>query len=181
VCFFAAAGAASALSTFGTVASVASTVVGAYSAYQQSKATQQAYNYQAQVASNNAKTSELQAQDAIRRGDEEASALRQRIAATKSAQRVALASNGLDLSDGSALNVLSDTDVLGAQDVLTVKDNALKTAWGYRTQGANYQADAGLLSARASAESPWMAAGTSLLASAPTVADRWMRYRQTTA
>jgi len=77
------------------------------------------------------------------------------------------------LDSGSALNILEDTDYMGEQDALTVRNNAAKEAWAYRNQAAGALSDSSMLQSRANAESPGMAGFSSLLTSAGSVASRW--------
>lgn len=143
--------------------SAAGTAFSAIGAMNQASAAQQ-------VARNNAKVAEMQAQDAERRGEREAMELQRRVAATKSAQRVSLAAKGLDLTYGTAADLQDQTDFFGQSDVATTRMNARKEAWARRGQSANFQAEA--LSSR-----PWLAGGSTLLAGAGQVADKWYTYR----
>lgn len=162
----AAAGTAAGLTTAQMLSlglSAAGTAISAMGAYQQSKVA-------GEVAARNAKLAELQAEDALRRGEREAAELRRRVAATKSAQRVSLAAKGLDLTYGTAADLQDQTDFFGESDVATVRTNARKEAFARRSQSANFQAEA--LSQR-----PWLAAGSTLLTGAGQVADKWYTYR----
>lgn len=145
----------------------------ALGAFKSSQNNQAAYKAQAQVAQNNALIAGWQAQDALVRGDRAAQTSRSKTRQLKGTQRAALAANGVDLGEGSALNILTDTDYFGAVDAGTIKDNAAREAWVLRNQATGYSAEAGMLKDRASDESPWMAAGTSLLTSAGKVASNW--------
>lgn len=154
---------------------VGSMAFGAFSAYQQSQAQKASYDYQAQVARNNAITAEWQAQDALKRGEIAEEQQRRRTAMLKGSQTARLAANGLDISEGSALNILSDTDWMGEQDALTVRDNAAREAWGYRQQGQNSMSNANMLKSRADAENQLLAGATSLMTNPATgaVASKW--------
>ena len=143
--------------------SAAGAATSAIGAYQQAKVA-------GDVAARNAKLADLQAEDALRRGENEAAELRRRVAATKSAQRVSLAAKGLDLTYGTAADLQDQTDFFGESDVATVRTNARKEAWNRRAQSAGFQAEA--LSSR-----PWLSAGSTLLAGAGQVADKWYTYR----
>lgn len=143
--------------------SAAGAATSAIGAYQQVKVA-------GDVAARNAKLADLQAEDALRRGENEAAELRRQVAATKSAQRVSLAAKGLDLTYGTAADLQDQTDFFGESDVATVRTNARKEAWSRRSQSANFQAEA--LSQR-----PWLSAGSTLLAGAGQVADKWYAYR----
>lgn len=160
-----------------TVLSAVGMGVNAVGAYNQSQGTQAAYNYQASVNANNAQLAEWQAQDALVRGAKAEQARRLNTAQVKGTQRATLAARGVAIDEGSALNILNDTDYIGEIDAATVRDNAKREAWGYRNQGAGYTSDAAMLSARASAESPLLSGASSLLTSAGSVADSWYKRK----
>lgn len=146
---------------------------------------------QAKVAENNAKLAEYQAQDALRTGAIEESNSNVANAELKSRQQVAFAGNGIDVTTGSATDVLTGTDVVGKIDANTIRDNALRSAWGYRTQGTSYsdsaataKADAALyrndavnIRNQAGAVSGKRAALASLLGGASQVATSWYGSR----
>lgn len=152
-----------AFQTFSVGASLLGTGVSAMSAMNQASANQQ-------IAQNNAKVAEYQAQDIERRGQEDAMAVQRRAAALKSSQRVNLAAKGLDLGYGTAADLQDQTDFFAASDVATARTNAAKDAWGKRAMGANYRAEA-------SAQNPLMASAGTLLGGAGQVADKWYRYQ----
>ena len=63
--------------------------------------------------------------------------------------------------------------MLGEIDKNTIHANAVREAWGYRANVTNYQNDALLKTAAGDAVSSGMAAGTSLLTSAGSIASNW--------
>lgn len=142
--------------------SAAGAVTSAVGAYQQAKVA-------SDVAARNAKIADMQAEDALRRGEDEAAEVRRRAAATKSSQRVALAAKGLDLTYGTAADLQDQTDFFGESDAATVRTNARKEAWNRRSQSATFQAEA-------LSYSPWLSAGSTLLTGAGQVADKWYGY-----
>lgn len=152
------------MQTFMVGTALAGTAMSAYGAYQQASVARS-------TAQNNARVAEMQAQDAQRRGEEEAAAIQRRGAAVKSAQRVSLASRGLDLGYGTAADLQDQTDFFTQSDAATARTNARKEAWARRSQSANFQAEA-------NATSPWMSAGGTLLSGAGQVADKWYTYRR---
>ncbi len=177
--FFAAIGftaaAASVATTTLAVGSVAlSAGMGAYSAYQQSSAQKQASNYNSQVASNNATVALQQRSSALQQGDITAQQSQLHQAQVLGAQRASLAANGVDLTQGSAQDLLTTTKFLGAQDVNTIQSNAARTAWGYSVQNMNDNASSTLSKWQADSISPAkvgaMAGATSLLGSASSYA-----------
>lgn len=143
--------------------SAAGTGLSAVGMYNQSKTAKA-------VAENNAKTGEWQAQDAQRRGEQDAMEVQRRAAALKSSQRVNMAAKGLDLGYGTTADIQDQTDFFGQVDATTVRNNAAKEAWARRAQVANFQTEA-------AASRPWLSAGSTLLAGAGQVSDRWYQYR----
>lgn len=166
------------------------------------------------VAANNADLANWQARDATRAGETQvANEMRTRgqaldqsrteAATVKSGQKVALAANGVDITEGSAADVLNSTDYIGDlnaanindaanRNINTIRENAVRNAWGYRTQGigyndqaansradaALYRYDAGRQRAGAAGISPNSAAAVSLLGSAGQVASSWYSQKK---
>ena len=138
------------------------TLFSAIGTFSNSKAKKDAYK-------TNAAYSEAQAVDATQRGNMTALDISRKAEQVKGAQRASFASHGVDVSSGSPLDILAETDRTAAIDESTVKTNAAREAYGFRVQGANYQA-------AADAENPWLSAGAVGLAGATSVADRWFQY-----
>lgn len=140
-------------STFAAIAAntaIAASLIGAgvsaYSSYQSGK-SQQA------IAEYNAKTQEIQAQDARARGGFEANEKRREVAATIGQQQTQLAANGVETASGTALNLASDTAWAGELDAKTIEVNALRAAYGYEQEavGSRLQGKAAMRNARGSA------------------------------
>ena len=91
----------------------------------------------------------------------------------KGRQRASLAANGIDLGSQTAVNILTTTDVMGEIDANTVAANAVRSAWGYRTQGQNFKNDAAMKRVTARTINPGMAAATTLMSEAGQVAAAW--------
>lgn len=141
--------------------------------YYSSKAQKEDLSFQARMAEINARQAEASAQSALLAGQREEQKAKLATANVKSQQRAGMAANGVDLGVGSAVNVLSSTDLIGEVDANTIKANAIASAWGYRTQGANYAGQAARSSSAARAVSPMANAGTSLIDGASRVAGSW--------
>lgn len=161
---------AATLSTASTLAAVGMQAQGAYA---QSKAAQAQANYAAQVADNNAVVAEYHAQDAIKRGDDEAARIRREAAQLSGLQRNRLAAGGLDLAEGTAAELQAQTEFFSLVDQNTAKENAAREAWSKRQQGNQFSSDANMQRATARSISPGTAAVTSLLGSSGRVADSW--------
>lgn len=137
------------------------------------QAGQSALNSQANLAEINAKLSELSAQSTLQAGEKEVGRLTLRAGALKGSQKAAMAANGIDIGVGSAAETLASTDILKEIDKNQITANAVRNAWGLRTQASNYRNEALVKRASASAISPLAAAGTTLLGSATKVAESW--------
>lgn len=105
---------------------------------------------QADIADLNARLLDLSAEDALLAGQHEEQRARLATERLKSSQRVAFAANGIDMAEGTALNVMTGTDLMGEVDVQTIKANAARSAFGYRTQAVGARGDATLRRAQAS-------------------------------
>jgi hypothetical protein len=156
------------------VAGVFSSSVGAY---QQSKATKAALEYQAAVDRNNAQLDEYRAKDSLERGAIEVNKQQLKTGQLKGTQRAALAARGLALDDGSALNILADTDYMGQVDADTIADNAAREAWAYRESAKGNRSNASMRESRAASESPFRSAANTLLTGAGSVATSWYALR----
>lgn len=104
-----------------------------------SQASQQAEEGKVQqsIANYNANVAEQQALDAQRRGIMEAGERRAQTRQQIGRQRTALAASGVDVSSGSALDIFADTAAYGELDAQTIQSNAMREAYGYRTQSSN--------------------------------------------
>ena len=98
---------------------------------------------QAKVMEQNRIASELQAQDALERGAREEAKHRTQVRLFEGEQRAAMAAGGGELGAGSNVSLLEQTQQLGEMDALTIRSNAAREAWGYRTQAniTGYQAE----------------------------------------
>lgn len=128
---------------------------------------------QANIADINARMAESSAQSALQQGQQQEISTRLKTAQLKSVQRVALAANGIDLGSDSAINTLTTTDVMGEIDANTINANAVRTAFGYRTQATNDRNEAMMRRATASSLSPIGAAVGTLLTESGKVASSW--------
>lgn len=142
----------------------------AYGASEQADAQKKASNYQAEVAANNAKIAGYQRSAELQQGEDLAQQSMTQRAQMLSKQRAALAANGVDLSSGSAIDLMASTEFLGAQDVNQIQSNAARKAWGYDVDGSNYKAQSNLDKWKADSTNPTavgaMAGTSSLLSSA---------------
>lgn len=113
----------------------------------QAKSQQLQAQTQAAIARINARLAESAAQGTLHSGARQEQAKRLETAAFKSKQRVGFASSGVDMSSESVVRVLTSTDIVGDIDANTIAANAIRTAWGYRTEAVNQRGQAGMMEA----------------------------------
>lgn len=145
----------------------------AIGSYYSAQAQKEELDFQARMAEINARLAEGQAQNALLAGQREEQKARLETANIKSRQRAGMAANGVDLSVGSAQNVLTSTDLVGEVDANQIQANAIASAWGYRTNAVNLTNQAGRSRSAAGAISPMGSAASSLLGNAGSVASTW--------
>ena len=92
----------------------------------------------------NAKIAEMQATDATNRGAIDEKKARQLTEQVIGSQRVSLAAQGVDINRGSALDIQANAAYLGELDALTIRNNAVKEAWGYRVQAQDLTTKGGM-------------------------------------
>ncbi len=154
------------------VGAVSSTVGAYYSAAGQKSSL----GFAASIADLNARAAEQGAQVTLQAGERQYQSSRLGTAALKGKQRAGLAANGVDLGVGSAADILTTTDFMGEIDANTIQANAVRQAWGYRTQATAYENEALMKRASASAINPGMAAFTTMLTEGSKVAGAYAGF-----
>ena len=120
------------------VATVVSTTMGVVSSVQQGKAAQAQMNYQAEINRRNAAKAQANADDKRQEGIEESRMQRLKTLQKVGAQQAALAANGVDVSEGTALDIIEDTAAMGELDALTTRYNYEKQALAFESQADNF-------------------------------------------
>lgn len=160
------------------VGGAVSSALGAYASVQGQKSSLKARSILADI---NATTAERAAQSAQLAGQHEEQRSMLATANLKSTQQASFAANGVDLGEGSAARTLTSTDIMGAIDKNTIAANAVRQAWGYRTQAVNSSNEATMDRSAAAGMSPVMGAATSLMGSAGGVASNWYQLNKSGA
>lgn len=141
-------------------ASGAANTVGSYYA---ASGQRDALRLQARLDEINAQTADARARDALLRGERQEQAFRRDVSSLRSRQRVSLAGGGVDLGSETAAAILTGTDVLGEQDANQIRINALRDAWGMRTEAQNMRNSANMNRATARSINPLLQAGSTFL------------------
>lgn len=127
------------LTGIGTGINVAGQLKAGNAAKRAGEAQQRAAEKSGELADFNALVADLQADDAITRGQEDQQRFRSKVRQAIGAQRVGFAAGNIDVGSGSALDVQEDAARLGELDVLTIAGNAAREAWGYKMQAEDYR------------------------------------------
>lgn len=104
------------------------------SAYSQAAATQIQGAYQRQALEFNKEVAKMQAQDALDRGEQAVRQQRRQVRQILGSQRASLAGQGVAVNRDTAAQIQEDTAQFGELDVLQLRSNAWREAWGYRVQ-----------------------------------------------
>lgn len=115
-----------------TALAVASAAVSAQASMQQADDARSLANY-------NAKVREYQAQDTIDRAAVEEQKQREQVRQFMGKQRASMGASGVEVGQGSFGDVLAQSAEMGERDSLTIRNNAMRAAWGYETQSAAEQ------------------------------------------
>ena len=168
------------LMALGAVQSMVGTYYQSQSQKYQLEAQQLNLEFNSKMAMINARNAERTAQQALLQGERAIGQVTMRAGKVKSAQKAAMAANGIDIGVGSAAEVQATTDLMKENDAITIDINRTLAANSARTQGVNFQ-NSSLLSgvsaanagAMADAVSPWSNAAASLISNAGSVASSW--------
>ena len=121
-----------------------STIAGVTSSIQQGNAQQAMYNYKAQIELNNAGIAQQNAGQERQAGIEDARMQRLKAMQTIGTQQAAMASNNIDVTSGTPLDLIEDTATFGELDALMSEYNAEKRALAYEQQAQNFANQANL-------------------------------------
>lgn len=108
--------------------------LGAVGTYSQQSQQRRNANAAAAVAERNAQLSRDLAVDARNRANAEEERVRRRQAQLEGRQRASVGASGAVVDVGSPGKLVDDTAGLAQLDIETVRNNAAREAWGFRTQ-----------------------------------------------
>ncbi len=177
----AAAGSSAAYTAYASIAAAAvSTVAQVAAAQQQAEAQAASLRYQAQVAKNNQDIANQLADRASKAGESQVAQKRLQTAAVVGNQLASQAASGLDVNQGSAVDVRSSAAEMGELDALTIRSNAEMTSYGYKTQGLNFgaQAQVNEMGAQNALTAGNLNSFSSLAGGASSIGDKWLKYQQ---
>ena len=100
--------------------------------------------YQAQQLQFMSRLAKIKAKDAIERGIDNATRLKEQSNLLNSEIRAKVAAQGIDPNVGSAADVQRSIDYQSSMDALQIQNNAWREAWGYRFAAASYSSGSAL-------------------------------------
>ena len=174
-------GVANAALAVGVVGGVAGSAIEAVSSYSQGKQQQAMYNYQAQINQENARIAQKNAATERQTGIEEARLQRMKTLQVIGSQKTAMAANGMDITQGTSLDIIQDTAAMGELDALQIETNYEKKALAYEQQANNFsnQANLDVISGRNAYKSGQINAvteGLNGVSKLGSVANKWVGF-----
>lgn len=126
-------GAESGLLAASFAAQSASSAAGGYA---QGQALRAQADYESTMANINARNAELEADDALKRGEMAAQEARKKSKQLQGAQRAAAAASGISADTGSVAELRAEADLFGKIDADQIRNNAWREAFGLKAQAA---------------------------------------------
>lgn len=120
-------------------------VGGGLGGYMQADAQRKSLNYNREVLAQNQIIADMKAEDALTRGEERALAKGLRLRALYGRQKAEYGASGVDATRGTPARVMFNTRIIGAMDMMTIRDNAWREYKAYKTQGRHFAAQRDLL------------------------------------
>jgi hypothetical protein len=160
---------------------VAGAAVSGYGAVESGNAQKSAADYQSQVAANNATIANQNALAATAAGNAQAEQAKLKNQQVVGAMMAGQASSGIDVGSGSALDTRKSQTEIGELNVETIRNNAARQAYGYRTQSMSDTAQAGLDTAQGQAAQNAGDIGgvSSILSGAASAGGKYASFQQT--
>lgn len=115
------------------------------------------------LAKSNRFISSLKEKNALARGQEAESKARGGTKKAVASQKATMASQGINLSTGSAVDVVRETEDVGELDALTLRNNAMREAFGHKVEGigSELQSDVSGINRKAKGFSTFLSSGIS--------------------
>lgn len=156
-------------------AGAATSAVGAYGS---AKSQKSALGFQAQMADMNAELAERRAQISLEQGAYQAQEIERQGARAKGSQRAQMGASGIALGSTTAQAIVTGTDLVTAEDAQQARVNAVRAAWGQRTEATSMRNEGRAARANARGINPMGVAATSLLGSATSMAQSYYGMRK---
>lgn len=104
------------------------------SSQRQAQALNEQARYRGMILDANRRLAQSQTKDLFRAGEYEVSQIQMLRDRTLGSQRASLASQGVDMTSGSAASLLLETQMMSERDIQTARNNAWQRAWGVQVE-----------------------------------------------
>lgn len=111
---------------------------GLVNSYQEAEAQKRQSELMSKQQEFNKQYAEAQGKEAIARGEDEVFKVGRKAAQVSGSQKASFAAQGIDISSGSAQDLQRDTAAMSAEDIITIRNNAAREAFGYEAQAREY-------------------------------------------
>jgi hypothetical protein len=129
--------------------------------------------FDAQIAKNNSKILNRQADDAEEKGKDDRYLARLKADVARERMQAELAGQRFDVTFGTNIDLLAEMNEFGERDANAIKESADQTAFALRARAANFAAQGTFEGALASGASPGDAALSTGVSGATSVASKW--------
>jgi len=146
--------------------------------YFSAKSQKDTLEFQSNMAAINARLAEQSAQSILQQGERQAGMVSQKYGQEKGKRVVSQGSRGIQGGVGSAAEEMASVELAKETDMLQINANAVRAAWGARTQSTNYANQSLLAGTSAESINPFASAVPSMIGSASSVASNWYRYNK---
>lgn len=165
------------LGSMGAAMGIIGALGGAANGYYASRLNKIQNKWAVVIAEENAKMSELQAEDALRASQVRVGEISRKAQQVKSGQKVAMAANGIAMTGGTYAEVLTSTDIYKEESIREETLRGYREAWGYRMQGLNYSGQAGAYASSAASSNPLASAGAGLMSGGADALYNYARFK----
>lgn len=110
-------------------------------AYVQSENGKTQANYKKRIAESNAVVANMEADQVIKKGEEDAAKYGRKVKSVIGAQRAAFAGAGVAVDTGTAGDIATETEMIGLEDAKNIRNNAYLQAFGLKSAALNYNAE----------------------------------------
>lgn len=129
----------------------------------------------AQVANINAQASEAAANSAMVAGGRQQQQIMMNVSNAVGTETAEYGAHGIVVNGGSAGAVKASSEIVGGVDEAQANANAVRQAWGFKTQAVNFQNQSLVDTATAKGINPFMAGGSTMLTGAASVAQSYYK------
>lgn len=115
-------------------ATAASMAMSIYNAKQQSDAIKMQGEFDAQQAKFNVQSLEVRKNELLAKAEEDQTDMAKQVQQMLGIQKVSLAAQGIEVDTGTAEQIQAETKEIGRKDIMRIKNNAWREAWGMEVQ-----------------------------------------------